>query len=87
MLQLQGCNDETVHTKLADVCAMGPKAQYQEALSHYHHALSLQPAYDPAKAGLERLEKLMRGQDPDAEEDADEELTEDVASEYDDIAV
>ena len=85
-MQLQGCNDETVHTKLAAVCAMGPKHQYQEALSHYHPALSLAPGCEAAKVGLERLEKLMRGLDPDAEEEDDAEVSEDVGSEYDDIA-
>jgi hypothetical protein len=32
---------------------------------HYHTAMSLNPLNEAARAGLERLEKAMRGVDPD----------------------
>ena len=38
---------------------------YPEALASYHAALSLNPASDAALTGLDRLEKLMAGVDPD----------------------
>jgi anaphase-promoting complex subunit 7 len=55
-----------VHCKLADV--FSKKRVFADALTHYNNALSLSPQYSPAIAGYERLEKLMRGEDPDAEE-------------------
>lgn len=32
-----------------------------EALFHYHTALTLSPNYEPARIGLERLEKKLKG--------------------------
>lgn len=39
---------------------------YVEALTHYNKAISLNPMLDGPRAGIERLEKLLRGIDPDA---------------------
>ena len=72
MLQqcLQNHNHDFLHTKLADVYTL--HEQFAEALTCYHTAISLNPASTAAAQGLERLEKLMRGVDPDlAEEEAD----------------
>eukprot|EP00947_MAST-08B_sp_MAST-8B-sp1_P002246 g2246.t1 len=66
-------NNEHLHTALASVYAnSASEAHYQDALKHYHSALSINASLTAASEGLERLEKLMRGVDPDA----DEELTE-----------
>ncbi|KAI9908532.1 hypothetical protein PsorP6_004253 [Peronosclerospora sorghi] len=50
-------------TKLADVYSMDK--QYAEALKHLHQALRLNPDSTEVQHGLERLEKLMRGEDPE----------------------
>ena len=55
---------DMIHAKLADVCAVADN--YADALSHYHMALSMNPGNVVARRGLDRLEKLMRGVDPDA---------------------
>ncbi|KAI9986852.1 hypothetical protein PInf_025821 [Phytophthora infestans] len=52
-----------VFTKLAYVYSMDK--QYAEALKYYHQALRLNPGSTEALQGLDRLEKLMRGEDPD----------------------
>jgi len=54
---------EEVFTKLAFVCSMDK--QYAEALKYFHQALRLIPGSTEALQGLDRLEKLMRGEDPD----------------------
>ncbi|KAI9895441.1 hypothetical protein PsorP6_019398 [Peronosclerospora sorghi] len=54
---------EEVFTKLADVYSMDKL--YAEALKHFHQALRLNPDSTEVQHGLERLEKLMRGEDPD----------------------
>ncbi|GLD94133.1 hypothetical protein PINS_up002744 [Pythium insidiosum] len=54
---------EEVFTKLGDVYTMSK--QFGDAMTCYHRALSLQPASAEAARGLERLEKIMRGEDPD----------------------
>lgn len=50
-------------TKLADVYTLNK--QFAEAMTHYHRSLSVNPASSDALRGLDRLEKLMRGEDPD----------------------
>ncbi|KAI9917990.1 hypothetical protein PsorP6_012542 [Peronosclerospora sorghi] len=55
---------EEVFTKLADVYSMD-KQKNAEALKHLHQALRLNPDSTEVQHGLERLEKLMRGEDPD----------------------
>ncbi|KAL8025018.1 putative tetratricopeptide-like helical domain superfamily, acetyltransferase A, auxiliary subunit [Plasmopara halstedii] len=54
---------EEVFTKLASVYSSNK--QYAEALTYFHQALQLNPGSADALQGLERLEKLMRGEDPD----------------------
>lgn len=54
---------EEVYTKLGDVYALDK--QFSEAMTQYHRSLSLNPASVEAVRGLDRLEKLMRGEDPD----------------------
>ena len=62
-------NYDFLHTKIAQVYTHNE--QYDEALKFYHTAMSINPNSTHAAAGLERLEKLMRGVDPDADEDED----------------
>ncbi|KAI4345457.1 hypothetical protein L6164_012581 [Bauhinia variegata] len=65
--------DDSLHVKLAQVFAA--TNMLQEALSHYQAALRLNPQNEAAKRGLERLEKQMKGVDPDApEEDEDNDI-------------
>ncbi|XP_010666682.1 anaphase-promoting complex subunit 7 [Beta vulgaris subsp. vulgaris] len=65
--------DDSLHVKLAQVFAA--TNMLQEALSHYQAALRINPQSEAAKKGLERLEKQMKGVDPDApEEDEDNEV-------------
>lgn len=54
---------EEVFTKLADVYTLNK--QFGEAMTFYHRALSINSASHEAARGLERLEKIMRGEDPD----------------------
>ncbi|CAI5702830.1 unnamed protein product [Peronospora effusa] len=54
---------EEVFTKLAYVFSMDK--QYAEALKYFHQALKLNPESTEALQGLDRLEKLMRGEDLD----------------------
>lgn len=65
--------DDSLHIKLAQVYAA--TNMLSEALSHYQAALRINPQNEAAKKGLERLEKQMKGVDPDAvEEDEDNEV-------------
>ncbi|KAM7485116.1 hypothetical protein LguiA_001125 [Lonicera macranthoides] len=68
--------DDSLHVKLAQVFAA--TNMLQESLSHYQAALRINSHNEAAKKGLERLEKLMKGVDPDAPEDDDENDVEDV---------
>lgn len=70
---LQHGEDGALHVKLGDLHAA--EAQFDMALAEYHKALSLDQGMPEAKVGIERLEKLMRGQDQD--EDGDYELDND----------
>ncbi|XP_068333993.1 anaphase-promoting complex subunit 7-like [Pyrus communis] len=63
--------DDSLHVKLAQVFAA--TNMLQEALSHYQAALRINHQNEAAKKGLERLEKQMKGVDPDAPEEDDEE--------------
>ncbi|KAK9084140.1 hypothetical protein Scep_030611 [Stephania cephalantha] len=62
--------DDSLHVKLAQVFAA--TNMLQEALSHYQAALRINPQSESAKKGLERLEKLMKGVDPDAPDEDEE---------------
>lgn len=67
--------DDSLHVKLAQVLAA--TNLLQEALSHYQAALRINSQNEAAKKGLERLEKQMKGVDPDAPEDDEENEVED----------
>uniref|UniRef100_K3WIA9 Anaphase-promoting complex subunit 7 n=1 Tax=Globisporangium ultimum (strain ATCC 200006 / CBS 805.95 / DAOM BR144) TaxID=431595 RepID=K3WIA9_GLOUD len=54
---------DEVFTKLADVYTLNK--QFADAMTQYHRSLSVNPASVDALRGLDRLEKLMRGEDPD----------------------
>eukprot|EP00249_Psilotum_nudum_P016243 c25742_g1_i1 orf=635-1945(+) len=68
--------DDSLHTKLAQILAATNKLG--ESLSHYQAALSINPQNETAKKGLERLEKQMKGVDPDALEEDEENEGEDI---------
>ncbi|XP_041006837.1 anaphase-promoting complex subunit 7 isoform X2 [Juglans microcarpa x Juglans regia] len=67
--------DDSLHVKLAQVFAA--TNMLQDALSHYQAALRINSQNEAAKKGLERLEKQMKGVDPDAPEEDDENEVED----------
>ncbi|KAL3675041.1 hypothetical protein R1sor_024989 [Riccia sorocarpa] len=67
--------EEALHVKLAQIFAASCKLR--ESLSHYQAALSMNPLNEPAKKGLERLEKQMKGVDPDALDDEEDNEGED----------
>uniref|UniRef100_A0A7N0TKA7 Anaphase-promoting complex subunit 7 n=2 Tax=Kalanchoe fedtschenkoi TaxID=63787 RepID=A0A7N0TKA7_KALFE len=79
---LKDCTDDSLHVKLAQVYAT--KNMLQAALSHYQSALRLNPQNEAAKKGLERLEKQMKGLDPDAPEDDEENDVDDADIDQDD---
>jgi len=58
---------DLLHAKLADVYTM--EENYVEALTHYHTAVSMNQGNTDAQRGLDRLEKLMRGIDPNEDTD------------------
>ncbi|KAL6517135.1 Anaphase-promoting complex subunit 7 [Orobanche hederae] len=62
--------DDSLHVKLAQVFAA--TNMLQDALSHYHAALRINPQNEAAKKGLDRLEKQMKGIDPDVPEEDEE---------------
>ncbi|GMH08334.1 hypothetical protein Nepgr_010174 [Nepenthes gracilis] len=62
--------DDSLHVKLAQVFAA--TNMLQEALAHYQAALRINPQSEAARKGLERLEKQMKGVDPDAPEEDEE---------------
>ncbi|CAN6469401.1 unnamed protein product [Victoria cruziana] len=67
--------DDSLHTKLAQVFAASN--MLTEALSHYQEALRINPQNEAAKKGLLRMEKQMKGLDPDAPDEDDENEVED----------
>lgn len=71
--------DDGLYTKLAQILAASNKLG--DSLFHYQSALSINPENDAAKKGLERLEKQMKGVDPDAIEEEEENEGEDVDAE------
>ncbi|XP_010505572.1 PREDICTED: anaphase-promoting complex subunit 7 [Camelina sativa] len=68
--------DDSLHVKLAQVFAA--TNMLQDSLSHYQAALRINPQNEAAKKGLDRLEKQMKGIDPDATDENDENDVEDV---------
>ncbi|KAK7303143.1 hypothetical protein RJT34_14044 [Clitoria ternatea] len=73
--------DDSLHVKLAQVFAA--TNMLLEALSHYQAALRLNPQNEAAKRGLERLEKQMKGVDPDAPEEEEDNDVEDADGDQD----
>ncbi|XP_068496602.1 anaphase-promoting complex subunit 7 isoform X2 [Phaseolus vulgaris] len=73
--------DDSLHVKLAQVFAATNRLQ--EALSHYQAALRLNTQNEAAKRGLERLEKQMKGMDPDAPEEDEDNDVEDADGDQD----
>ncbi|XWS14033.1 hypothetical protein CRYUN_Cryun36dG0089200 [Craigia yunnanensis] len=67
--------DDSLHVKLAQVFAA--TNMLQDSLSHYQSALRINPQNEAANKGLERLEKQMKGVDPDAPEEEEENEVED----------
>ena len=60
---------DDLHTRLAGILVESQK--YGQAIEHYHVAMSLNEGNEEAQMGLERLEKLMKGIDPDMVSDDD----------------
>ena len=59
---------DLLHAKLADVHQLNEN--FMESLTSYHSALSLNPENVSAQRGLERLQKVMRGLDPNCSSNA-----------------
>jgi len=66
---------DIIQAKLAEIYTLDEK--YDSALECYHTAISMNPHNGLAVQGLERLEKIMRGLDPD-----DDEMQEEASEEY-----
>ncbi|TVU17813.1 hypothetical protein EJB05_33870 [Eragrostis curvula] len=79
---LQQWADDSLHIKLAQVFAA--TNMLPDALSHYQSALRINPHNEAAKKGLERLEKQMKGVDPDAPEEDEENEADDIDADQDD---
>ena len=62
-------NTHLFHTRLADIYMI--TKCFDKALQHYTTALSIQPDYEKARIGMEKLEKLISGVDEEDEEDDD----------------
>ncbi|XP_050220348.1 anaphase-promoting complex subunit 7 isoform X2 [Mercurialis annua] len=71
--------DDSLHVKLAQVFAA--TNMLFDSLSHYQAALRINPQNEAAKKGLDRLEKQMKGVDPDAPEEDEENEVEDADAE------
>lgn len=72
---------DVIFSKLGEIHTLNE--HYTEALECYHVAISMNPQNGLAMQGLERLEKIMRGVDPDEEMDEDGEEEEDNAGQED----
>ncbi|KAJ4749973.1 Anaphase-promoting complex subunit 7 [Rhynchospora pubera] len=72
---LKNWADDSLHIKIAQVFAA--TNMLSDALSHYQAALRINPQNEAGKKGLERLEKQMKGMDPDAPEEEEENEPED----------
>ncbi|CAM9204704.1 unnamed protein product [Chrysoparadoxa australica] len=66
---LQHHDHEMLHARIGALYT--ELEQYSEALSHFHQAISLNPESVAGQAGIDRLDKLMRGIDPSDSEDGD----------------
>ncbi|PKA53433.1 Anaphase-promoting complex subunit 7 [Apostasia shenzhenica] len=79
---IKDCADDSLHTKLAQVFAA--TSMLSEALSHFQEALRINPQNEAAKKGLDRLEKQMKGIDPDAPEEDEENEVDDAEGDPED---
>jgi anaphase-promoting complex subunit 7 len=61
-----------LYTKMAEIYSMSEPPNFVDALNSYHKALSINPANSEAKKGIDRLERQMRGLDPDASADGED---------------
>lgn len=66
---------DIIQAKLAEIYTLDENYNY--ALQCYHTAISMNPHNGLAAQGLERLEKIMRGLDPDDDDEMQEEASED----------
>jgi tetratricopeptide (TPR) repeat protein len=66
---------DIIQAKLAEIYTLDEK--FDSALECYHTAISMNPHNGLAAQGLERLEKIMRGLDPD-----DDEMQEEASEDY-----
>lgn len=64
------CQKDVIQAKLAEIYTL--MESYDSALECYHTAISLNPQNGLASQGLERLEKIMKGLDPDSSMDEGE---------------
>ena len=72
--QSRGTRSNVIQAKLAENHTLSE--HFTEALECYHVAISMNPQNGLAIQGLERLEKIMRGVNPDEEMDEDGEVDE-----------
>jgi anaphase-promoting complex subunit 7 len=72
---------DVIFSKLGEIYTLDEN--YFDALECYHIAISMNPQNGLAKHGLERMEKIMRGVDPDEDMDEDGEEEDDNAGHED----
>jgi len=78
-------NSEMVRTELGNLLmSEGGGKKFEEALTHFHAALGLNKNFQQATDGLERLQKVIKGIDPDAEEDEEGEDEEEAEESFGD---
>ncbi|KAF2075344.1 hypothetical protein CYY_003373 [Polysphondylium violaceum] len=63
--QLEYQETDLMHTEIATVYMN--KEMHDEAMIHYNNALEINSQYEPAIRGLDRLQLIMKGIDPDQE--------------------
>eukprot|EP01133_Synstelium_polycarpum_P013339 gene13339-15688_t len=73
--QLEYQETDLMHTEMANIYVT--KLMYDDAMRHYNAALEINPQYDAAKTGLDRLIMLIKGIDPDQEDIDDEDVLDD----------
>lgn len=71
---------DVIQAKMAEIHTL--REHYTEALECYHVAISMNPQNGLAIQGLERLEKIMRGVDPDEDMEDGEHDVEETGEEY-----
>ena len=83
-LEWQG-DEGDARARIAARCAMGAvladSRRLAEALGEYHAALAMDETGEEARRGMLRVERLMKGQDPDAMDEGEEEEEEVVEEE------